>query len=217
MSTLLRPEAGSTCPGLLRIRQVFRVPSVVKGWNVFRVPPRVRLISSSEVICFDVLTKLVVASSDELGRGLWPGRRDGLFRCVGWRSSPWLVGLPPGEVRYMVPRSGSLEFAGGGPHLFMNWGSGDDMTSEISPKSAPGVRLTARPQEPRPEVCPAKEVRTVSTLTSPLSKAECAWARCQVGPPTRRLRMPLRGCKRCLQRVKNRAGHLGTSRPPPVY
>lgn len=33
--------------------------------------------------CFDVLTKVAVASFDRLGRGLWPGRRGGLFRCVG--------------------------------------------------------------------------------------------------------------------------------------
>jgi len=58
--------------------------------------------------CFDVLTKLVVASSGELGRGLWPGCRDGLFGCVGWRSGPWLVGLLPVQVRYMVPRSCSV-------------------------------------------------------------------------------------------------------------
>lgn len=33
--------------------------------------------------CFDVLTKLVVASLGRLVCGLWPGRRGGLFRCVG--------------------------------------------------------------------------------------------------------------------------------------
>lgn len=37
--------------------------------------------------CFNVCTKLAVASSDGLTCGLLPGRRAGLFRCVGGGSS----------------------------------------------------------------------------------------------------------------------------------
>ena len=56
--------------------------------------------------CFDVLTKLVVALADGLVRGLWPGRRGGLFRCGVAVSVPWLVGSPPavaGFLRFLVP------------------------------------------------------------------------------------------------------------------
>ena len=60
--------------------------------------------------CFNVLTKLAVASSDELGRGLWPDRRGacsgvlgGGFRtlaggpsaCCGWGYG-FLVPVRPG-------------------------------------------------------------------------------------------------------------------------
>jgi hypothetical protein len=69
------------CSGL---RMFSRVPSVVfKGGNAVRVPPRARGIPSSGEICFDVCTKLAVVSSDGLCRGLWLGRRAGLFRWVG--------------------------------------------------------------------------------------------------------------------------------------
>lgn len=48
--------------------------------------------------CFDVCTKLAVASSDGLGRGLWPGCRGAYAGVWGAGSSPWLVGLPPAEL-----------------------------------------------------------------------------------------------------------------------
>ena len=47
--------------------------------------------------CFNLCTKLAVASCDGLGRGLWPVRRRGLFRW-GAGPGPWLVGFPTDEL-----------------------------------------------------------------------------------------------------------------------
>jgi hypothetical protein len=79
--------------------------------------------------CFDVLTKLVVASSDGLGRGLGPDRRGGLFRCVG-SGLKTLASGPSGccDWGYAVPRSGSFGLVVGGQHLFMVLGGVHDMT-----------------------------------------------------------------------------------------
>lgn len=56
--------------------------------------------------CFNVLTKLAVASSDGLGRGLWPGRRGPIqvcewrVQCPGW----WALRLlSTGVMRFLLP------------------------------------------------------------------------------------------------------------------
>jgi hypothetical protein len=67
--------------------------------------------------------------SGRLVRGLWPGRRCGLFRCVRAGSVPWLVGLPPALYwGYAVPRSDFVGLVGGGQHLFMVRGYESYMT-----------------------------------------------------------------------------------------
>jgi hypothetical protein len=56
--------------------------------------------------CFDVCTKLAVASSDGLGRGLWLAAAEPMQVCGVAGSSPWLVGLPPavsGFLLFLVP------------------------------------------------------------------------------------------------------------------
>ena len=65
-----------------------RVPNVFKGWKVVRVPPRARRIPRHERFCFDVCTKLAVASSDGLGRGC------GLAAAVAYLGV-WVAGSVP--------------------------------------------------------------------------------------------------------------------------
>jgi hypothetical protein len=63
-------------------------------------------------------------------RGLWPGRRGGLFRCVGGGFRV-LAGGPSACCVwvYAVPRSGSVCLVVDGQHLFMVRGCGHNMTS----------------------------------------------------------------------------------------
>jgi hypothetical protein len=80
--------------------------------------------------CFNVCTKLAVASSDGLGRGLWPGR-PGAYSGV-WVAGPgpWLVGVPSalcGVMRFLT--SGFVGVGPGGLYLFMGRGRDDDMTA----------------------------------------------------------------------------------------
>jgi hypothetical protein len=84
-------------------------------------------------ICFDVCTKLDSRRSDGLVRGLWPGRRGGLFRCVGGGSRALAGGRS--ACCSWVSCVTSFRFCRaclGGLHLFMGRASGDDMTSAIS-------------------------------------------------------------------------------------
>jgi hypothetical protein len=48
--------------------------------------------------CFDVCTKLAIASPDGLGRGLWPGCRGAYAGVWVAGSGTWLVGPPPAVV-----------------------------------------------------------------------------------------------------------------------
>lgn len=101
--------------------QTRRTQNAVSKGVWVRVPPRARHSPSSEgVFCFNVLTKLAIASPDGLGRGLWLGRRGPIQVCgcrvqdPGW----WALRLlRAGSMRFLLPvPSGG---PGAGLHLFM--------------------------------------------------------------------------------------------------
>lgn len=79
--------------------------------------------------CFDVLTKLVVASSDELVAGCGLGAAGPVQVCRVAGSSPWPVGLPPAVVGLYGSSFRSFGLVVGGQHLFMVPGDGYDMTT----------------------------------------------------------------------------------------
>jgi hypothetical protein len=76
-----------------------RVPSVCKGWNAVRVPPRAQHDPSSEGFCFNVWTLTPAGPSDGV-RGMCLAPRSPIRLC-GWRvrvlaggpSACWNLGL----------------------------------------------------------------------------------------------------------------------------
>lgn len=118
--------------------------------------------------CFNVLTKLAVASSDGLVCGLWPGR-------LGAYSGVWVAG--PGHrlvvLRllcrgYAVPRFRFCRVEPGGLHLFMCRGSGG-LHDRWAFDTRPSVRgFTAVKGPCVPPFVQPKGVWRLSTLTSDL-------------------------------------------------
>jgi len=84
MSTLSMSDYLVQPPDYPGFRMFSRLSSVFRGWNAVRVPHRAQYFPSSEGFCFNLYTPCGRVPLT-LVRGLWPGRRGGLCRCVGDR------------------------------------------------------------------------------------------------------------------------------------
>lgn len=83
LSTLSTSDRSVQPPDSPGFRMFPALPSVSKALNPVRVPPWARHTPSSEgVFAFNVVTDVVVSPSDS-GSRLRPGRREGLFGCMG--------------------------------------------------------------------------------------------------------------------------------------
>jgi hypothetical protein len=103
------------------------LPSVYKGWNSVRVPPRARITPRQRGFCFNVWTLTLGGSSELSAVCAW--RRGGQNQLCGWRgqgpacrpSACWNLGL-------WVVLSRCFRWPVGGRHSFMAKSCGDDMT-----------------------------------------------------------------------------------------
>ncbi len=119
------------------------VPSVFKGRNAVRVPPRAQHSPSSEgVFALTCVQSLWSGPSDArlAGCGLAAPVAYGGVWVAG--SGSWLVGPPPAlGWGYAVPRSGSVWLVVDGQHQFMVQGSGYNMMKPALARKSHGELL----------------------------------------------------------------------------
>lgn len=165
--------------------------------------------------CFDVCTKLAIASSDGLGRGLWPGRRGAYSGVWVAGSGLWLVGPPPAlDWGYAVPRFRFRRVGPGWPTPIHVPGERALHDRRDSGRRPLGARSQLGRRALRPSFCPAKGVWTLYTLTSVLllclGRDSLCTATIQRISARRRLRVPV--IERCSSAAK---GLTGSACSPP--
>ena len=147
-----------------------REPSVHKGGNAVRVPPRARMTPRQRGFCFNVWT-LVLGGPSDVGRGVclaprWPVRLCGwqgqgpgwwAFRRLGW-GSVVLVSVLSGWSGWPTPIHGPRLRA---QHDFADFGADPVSESFLPDGTGAGGALFVLP----------KGVWTMSTLTSALFHA----------------------------------------------
>jgi hypothetical protein len=124
-------ELDSTAAGLLQIPHVFASSHCFQG-PVMQFESHLGhdIFPRQRRFCFDVCTKLVVASLLRLIRGFWPGRRGGLSGVWGggFKSPAGGPSACCGGVTCFLVSALSC-WLGGGRHLFMVRGCAHNMTS----------------------------------------------------------------------------------------
>jgi hypothetical protein len=102
-------------------------PSVCKGWNAVRVPPRARITPRQRGFCFNVWTLTLRGSLRRCPRFVCGAAVAGLIVC-GAGAGSWPVGLPPARIQGSGPSFLLFRWPVLRGRSFMVRSCGDDMT-----------------------------------------------------------------------------------------